>query len=80
MAKRTAGYTSSGIRKVSALPALLTEFDRFERINPVKRKPNAVIGWGLKQTSVRARGYAQRHQLPYIALEEWLPTFARPGC
>ncbi|CAM3452536.1 Beta-3-deoxy-D-manno-oct-2-ulosonic acid transferase [Halomonas casei] len=70
MAKRTAGYTSSGIRKVSALPALLTEFDRFERIHPVKRKPDAVVGWGLKPTSVRARGYAQRHQLPYIALED----------
>lgn len=70
MAKRTAGYTSSGIRKAAALPALLPEFNRFEAIHPLKHKPDAVIGWGLKPTSVRARQYAKRHQLPYIALED----------
>ncbi|MDQ7727310.1 capsular polysaccharide biosynthesis protein [Halomonas sp. SpR8] len=70
MAKRTAGYTSSGIRKLAALPALLPEFNRFARIRPFTQKPTAVIGWGLKPTSVRARQYAQRHQLPYIALED----------
>ncbi|MCH4810037.1 capsular polysaccharide biosynthesis protein [Vreelandella neptunia] len=70
MATRTAGYTSSGIRKLAALPALLPEFHRFARLRPWKQKPNAIIGWGLKPTSVRARQYAQRHQLPYIALED----------
>ncbi|MGO1426611.1 MULTISPECIES: capsular polysaccharide biosynthesis protein [unclassified Halomonas] len=70
MAKRTAGYTSSGIRKLAALPALLPEFNRFDRIRPFKKKPTAIIGWGLKPTSVRARQYAQRHQLPYMALED----------
>ena len=70
MAKRTAGYTSSGIRKLVALTTLLPEFDRFVHLNPLKPKPNAVIGWGLKPTSLRARQYAKRHQLPYIALED----------
>lgn len=70
MAKRTAGYTSPGIRKLATLPALLPEFDQFTRINPLKKKPDAVIGWGLKATSVRARRYAQGHELAYIALED----------
>lgn len=70
MATRTAGYTSSGISKLAALPALLPEFNRFDRLRPWKQAPNVVIGWGLKPTSVRARQYAQRHQLPYIALED----------
>ncbi|WP_447044932.1 capsular polysaccharide biosynthesis protein [Vreelandella sp. H-I2] len=70
MARRTAGYTSSGIRKLAALPALLPEFDRFDRISPLNKKPDAVIGWGLKPTSAHARRYAQRHQLTYIALED----------
>lgn len=29
-----------------------------------------VIGWGLRPSTVRARAYAQKHQLPYIALED----------
>lgn len=70
MAKRTAGYTSSGIRKLAALPALLSEFEQFTRISALKPQPDAVIGWGLKPTSVRARQYAQRRQLAYIALED----------
>lgn len=70
MAKRTAGYTSQGIRKISALAALLPEFEHFSRISGVKPKPNAVIGWGLKPSSKGARAYATRHALPYIALED----------
>lgn len=70
MAKRTAGYTSQGIRKITALAAFLTEFDHFSRISGLKTKPDAVLGWGLKPTSTRARQYAKRHALPYIALED----------
>ncbi|MBT2801137.1 capsular polysaccharide biosynthesis protein [Halomonas sp. ISL-56] len=70
MAKRTAGYTSPGIRKLTALPALLPEFYQFSRISSLRRPPDAVIGWGLKPTSVRARQYAQRRRLAYIALED----------
>ncbi|AVI62962.1 capsular polysaccharide biosynthesis protein [Halomonas sp. GFAJ-1] len=70
MAKRTAGYTSNGIRKISALAEFLPEFECFSRISGVKPKPDAVIGWGLKPTSKRARRYAKRYALPYIALED----------
>lgn len=70
MAKRTAGYTSPGISKLVALPALLPEFDQFTKINLLNKKPDAVIGWGLKPTSVRARQHAQRNKLAYIALED----------
>lgn len=31
---------------------------------------SAVAGWGLKATSRRARDYAHRHGLPYLALED----------
>lgn len=70
MAKRTAGYTSSGIEKIVALAAFLPEFEAFSRIRQLIRRPDAVIGWGLKPTSVRARQYAARKGLPYIALED----------
>ncbi|SUU33986.1 capsule polysaccharide modification protein [Actinobacillus seminis] len=33
-------------------------------------KINRVIGWGLKPTADRARKYAAKHHLPYIALED----------
>lgn len=70
MAKRTAGYTSQGIRKITTLAAFLPEFENFSHISGFKSKPDAVIGWGLKPTSLRARNYAKRHALPYIALED----------
>ncbi|MCS2609167.1 capsular polysaccharide biosynthesis protein [Halomonas dongshanensis] len=70
MEKRTAGILSPGIQRISALKALLPEFDRLIRLNSLSRMPDAVVGWGLKPTSVRARRYAQKHHLPYIALED----------
>ncbi|MGP9468319.1 capsular polysaccharide biosynthesis protein [Halomonas sp. TP35] len=70
MANKTAGFTSSGIGKISALPALLPEFSHFSYLRPLKKKPDVVIGWGLKPSSFQARRYAKRHQLPYIALED----------
>lgn len=29
-----------------------------------------IVGWGLKPTTASARSYAQRHHLPYVALED----------
>ncbi|XGA81668.1 capsular polysaccharide biosynthesis protein [Halomonas sp. CH40] len=66
----TAGYTSQGIRQIGALAAFLPEISRFKRLVPLASKPDIVIGWGLKPTSQRARQYAKRHQLPYLALED----------
>ncbi|WP_422101660.1 capsular polysaccharide biosynthesis protein [Vreelandella sp.] len=70
MAKRTAGYTSKGIGSITPLAAFLKEFDDISQIRPLRTPPHAVIGWGLKPTSLRARRYAQRHDLPYIGLED----------
>ena len=70
MAKRTAGYISKGIGSITALAEFLREFDDVTRIRPFSPPPSAVIGWGLKPTSRRARRYAQRHHLPYVALED----------
>ncbi|HDL1197840.1 TPA: capsular polysaccharide biosynthesis protein [Mannheimia haemolytica] len=35
-----------------------------------KAKVDQIIGWGLRPSAVGARAYAQKHQLPYIALED----------
>ncbi|NVJ62488.1 MAG: capsular polysaccharide biosynthesis protein, partial [Gammaproteobacteria bacterium] len=38
---------------------------------PTNRKLNAsVIGWGFKSTAKRARDYAAKHKMPYVALED----------
>jgi capsular polysaccharide export protein len=34
------------------------------------RELSAVVGWGHKPTADRARSFARRHQLPYLALED----------
>ncbi|WP_447893687.1 capsular polysaccharide biosynthesis protein [Vreelandella sp. GE22] len=70
MAKHTAGYTSQGIGKIPHLHALLPEFDALRRLGPLSGPPSAVIGWGLKPTSLRARRFAARHALPYVSLED----------
>ncbi len=70
MAKLIAGYTSPGISKITALASFLPEYTGFSRLWQLSSKPNAVIGWGLKPTSKRAREYARRHRLAYIALED----------
>lgn len=70
MAKHTAGFTSKGIGQIPHLRAFLPEFDKLTRIKPLARPPETVIGWGLKPTSARARRYAARHALPYVALED----------
>ncbi|GGC80758.1 capsular polysaccharide biosynthesis protein [Vreelandella lutescens] len=70
MAKRTAGYTSKGIGSITSLAAFLNEFDDVSLIRPLSSQPHAVLGWGLKPTSLLARRYAKRHNLPYIGLED----------
>ncbi len=70
MPTRTAGYTSRGIARIRILGAALPEYQRFCRMGGLSRRADAVIGWGLKPTSRRARAYAERHGLPYTALED----------
>lgn len=71
MAKPTAGYFSGGIARLRALDALLPEFERLASLRVLPRPDvDAIIGWGLKPSSVRARRFAERRRLPYISLED----------
>ncbi|WP_416137619.1 capsular polysaccharide biosynthesis protein [Halomonas sp. HK25] len=70
MPRLSAGYTSSGIARLKILAAVLPEYAHFVRLSPLSRRANAVIGWGLKPTSSRARSHARRTGLPYLALED----------
>ncbi|GAB2721314.1 capsular polysaccharide biosynthesis protein [Halomonas garicola] len=68
MALPTACYFSSGIGKIRALATFLPEF-ALRRHRP-GQAADYVLGWGLKPTARRARDYAQKHGLPYVALED----------
>lgn len=70
MTTLTAGYTSRGIAKLKVLPALLPEYSRLVHLRAPGQRVDAVIGWGLKPTSEKARRYAKRHSLSYVALED----------
>lgn len=60
---------SYGIRKMRNLACFL---DKNMVVNcfSLKGKCDYVIGWGFKPTAKRARDYAAKHGLPYIALED----------
>lgn len=68
MALPTACYFSSGIGKIRALATFLPEFSL--RRHRLGQPADYVLGWGLKPTARRAREYAQKHSLPYVALED----------
>ncbi|MBF7052359.1 capsular polysaccharide biosynthesis protein [Halomonas sp. KAO] len=65
----TAACATPGIRRLAILPACLGEFQRFSRLRPWQR-PDAVLGWGLKPTSRKARQFAARRGIPYVSLED----------
>lgn len=62
---------SRGILKTPHLTAFLhdSEIIAFSRIGKIPHVDN-VIGWGLRPSTQKARKYAQKHGLPYIALED----------
>ncbi|WP_311944970.1 capsular polysaccharide biosynthesis protein [Halomonas piscis] len=68
MALPTACYFSSGIGRIRALATFLPEFS-LRRYRP-GQPADHVLGWGLKPTARRARRYALKHGIPYIALED----------
>ena len=43
-------------------------------------KINGVVGWGHKPTADKARDYAAKHDLPYIALEDGFLRSLDLGC
>ena len=59
-------FQISGIRKIPHLSTLLPEF----HICKDGKGAEAVVGWGLRPTTHKARAFAAEHQLPFIALED----------
>lgn len=61
---------SQGIIKIPHLAQFLTG------LNPLLYRPwrqtkaDLVLGWGLRPSTHKARRYAERHKLPYVALED----------
>jgi capsular polysaccharide export protein len=65
------GVFSRGIARIPALLELLgAERLRFRPSARTATQLSAVIGWGHKATASAARDYAERHRLPYLALED----------
>src|SRR3712207_309862 len=62
---------SRGILKIPNLNTFLPECEisAFPRFGFAPKVDN-VIGWGLRPSTKKARDYAQKHNLPYIALED----------
>lgn len=64
---------SNGILRVPFLSAFLTpSLSRWTALSRLFRPKGdeTVVGWGLKPTTDVARHYANRHGLPYVALED----------
>lgn len=67
----TIGIFSLGLARLQGLRELLgAERIRFRPNDRAARKLDAVAGWGHKPTAARARDYARKHGLPYLALED----------
>ncbi|HYN39444.1 MAG TPA: hypothetical protein VES39_09335 [Rhodospirillales bacterium] len=74
-----AAVLSPGIRRIPHLQAFLPEFDGID-VASIGSATSAVLGWGYKATSRRARAMAERHALPYVALEDGFLRSFGLGC
>lgn len=66
----TAGIFSAGLKKRIQLLQALNVQQVLWRPKDWHEKPDIVLGWGRKKNTHRARKYADKHLLPYIALED----------
>jgi capsular polysaccharide export protein len=65
------GIFSTGLLRQQGLKqALAAERLVFRPGAAAAAKLHAVAGWGHKPTATRARAYAERHRLPYLAIED----------
>ena len=65
------GVFSPGLARLEGVKSLLgAERLRFRPSARSAAQLDAVAGWGHKPTAERAREYARRHGLPYLALED----------
>lgn len=61
---------SHGIKKIPHLASFFPNEElAFARIFSVP-KADSVLGWGLRPSTKKSRAYAQKHNLPFIALED----------
>ncbi|MFZ0134964.1 MAG: hypothetical protein WAK95_20680 [Desulfobacterales bacterium] len=71
---------SHGILRIPHLAAFLPECEKVVRCGTLCNRPfDAVIGWGHKATSMRARNLAQRRGVPYLAIEDGFLRSVLPG-
>ncbi len=67
----TIGVFSTGIAKLPHLTALVGVKDAIMFPSHAEAdRIDVVVGWGLKPTARKARAYARRHGLDYLALED----------
>lgn len=80
---------STGIAAISNLSVFLEEeiqkhgpitLHRFGRLPSAVSPEDLVVGWGHKPTADRARAFAAKHALPYLALEDGFLRSLRLGC
>ncbi|MBX3248699.1 MAG: hypothetical protein KF901_16095, partial [Myxococcales bacterium] len=64
------GVFSPGILRSPHLRRFLDGAELVARPDLARRPVDAVIGWGHKPTADRARAFAAREGLPYLALED----------
>ncbi|UOO77235.1 capsular polysaccharide biosynthesis protein [Neisseria sp. Dent CA1/247] len=62
----TKGIRAQGVRKLPYLTAFLPEL----AVTKDKAKAESIVDWGLLPTNKKARDYAAKHHLPFIALED----------
>lgn len=61
---------SKKLFNIPCLSALLSEYQlsRYSLFN--QRDTQAILGWGLRPSTKKARAYASKHGLPFVALED----------
>jgi capsular polysaccharide export protein len=59
-----------GLLLVKGLQRFLDRQIRFQPFGPPRAGTEAVIGWGLKGVALKGKALAERHGLPYLALED----------
>jgi capsular polysaccharide export protein len=73
------GVFSPGILRIPHLRGFLDGAELVARPDLARRSVDAVIGWGHKPTADRARAFAAREGLPYLALEDGFLRSVLPG-
>ncbi|MBB3142643.1 capsular polysaccharide biosynthesis protein [Halomonas organivorans] len=69
--RRQALVATRRMLELPTLRACLTEFDDLALLRRGRvRRADAILGWGLKPSAAPARRLAERHERPYVAVED----------